>query len=157
MRHYYKSHGKHCYLRSFHSKCPKCNASILYWECTHGCKVFFEYPPYGKLVKHFCRHHRELFNIKKSFQNIVIKPKRILQKQSPSCPVCGKLFKEINSLEDHLEDLKKTDIYHKLFFNNKIIFEKDFKEDKQKDSNHMKSYEYPTFGKINIKKDKKIN
>ncbi len=157
MRHYYKPHGKHCYLRSFQSECPKCNAKILYWECTHGCKVFFEYPPYGKLVRHLCRHYKEAFTIKKSIQNIVIKSTRILQKQSPSCPVCGKLFKDIKSLNDHLENLKKTDIYHKLFINNKLLFENNLKEVKLKDSNHLKSYDYPAFGKLNIKKNKKIN
>ena len=111
MRHYYKTHGKHCYLRSFQSKCPKCSASVLYWECTHGSKVFFEYPPYGKLVRHFCRHRKGAFNVRKIPQIIVKKPKGLLENQSPSCPICGKLFKNINSLEDHLENLKKSDIY----------------------------------------------
>ncbi|MBA7695892.1 hypothetical protein ES703_104532 [subsurface metagenome] len=157
MRHYYKTHGKHCYLRSFQSKCPKCNASVLFWECTHGSKVFFEYPPYGKLVRHFCRYHKGAFNVKKKFQIIVKKPKGLLDYQSPSCPVCGKLFKNISSLEDHLEILKKNDIYHKLFFDNKISFEDKFVENIHKNSDQTKLLEQPEFGKINIKKEKKID
>ncbi|UCD02270.1 MAG: hypothetical protein JSV23_04450 [Promethearchaeota archaeon] len=155
MRHYYKSHGKHCYLRSFQSKCPKCNASVLYWECTHGSKVFFEYPPYGKLVRHYCRYSTGKSNIKKNYQIIVKKPKSLLENQSPSCPICGKLFKNINNLEDHLENLKKRDIYHKLFIENRISFEDENKEYMQTDSERIRSYNKPKFGKISIKKEKK--
>ena len=87
MRHYYKSHGKHCYLRSFQSKCPKCNVNILFWECTHGCKVFFEYPPYGKLVRHICRRRDGSFNQKPKFSIIVKKPEGLLEDQSLSLKI----------------------------------------------------------------------
>ncbi|MFX1308474.1 MAG: hypothetical protein ACFE9M_05665 [Promethearchaeota archaeon] len=157
MRHYYKSHGKHCYLRSFQSKCPKCNADVLYWECTHGSKVFFEYPPYGKLVRHICRHRKGPFNIKRTYPIIVKKPKGLLENQSLSCPICGKLFKNAHSLDNHLEELKKNDIYHKLFFRNRISFEDHYKENIQGDMLQIKNYNKPKFGKINIKKRKKIN
>ncbi|MFX1501724.1 MAG: hypothetical protein ACFFDH_12230 [Promethearchaeota archaeon] len=157
MRHYYKSHGKHCYLRSFQSKCPKCNASVLYWECTHGSKVFFEYPPYGKLVRHYCRHHKGSLHIKKTYPVIVQKPKGLLEKKSLSCPICGKLFKNANSVKNHIENLRKNDIYHKLFFENKISFEDNYKEYNQKDSDQIKEYKKSKFGKINIKKQKKID
>jgi len=155
MRHYYKSHGKHCYLRSFQSICPKCNASVLYWECTHGSKVFFEYPPYGKLVRHICRHHKVLFNIKKKYPVIVKKPKGLLEKCSLSCPICGKLFKNGNDLHNHLENLKKNDIYHRLFFMNKISFIDNYKDNSQTDINQITASTKPKFGKINVKKQKK--
>jgi len=156
MRHYYKTHGKHCYLRSFQSKCPKCNADILYWECTHGSKVFFEYPPYGKLVRHFCRHHEDSLNVKKRFQVIVKKPKGLLENQSPCCPICGKLFKNSINLENHLENLKKNDINHQLFFKNRISFENENKANIKKDLGSIKSRDQSCFGKINLKKEKKI-
>jgi len=151
MRHYYKSHGKHCYLRSFQSECPRCNANILYWECTHGCKVFFEYPPYGKLIRHICRHREGPFNQKTKDSIIVKKPKGLLEERSLSCPICGKLFKNVNSLDDHVESLKRNDIYHKLFLINRISFEEHSKENFKK--NNFK----PKFGKINIKTQKKID
>ena len=155
MRHYYNTHGKHCYLRSFQSKCPNCNANILYWECTHGSKVFFEYPPYGKLVRHYCRHHKGILNKKKKFQVIVKKPIGLLEKQSPSCPICGKLFKNGNDLDNHLQNLKKNDQYHRLFLENKISFEDEFRTYIKKDLEQIKSHEQPEFGKINLKKEKK--
>ena len=71
--------------------------------------------------------------------------------------MCGKLFKNISSLEDHLEILKKNDIYHKLFFDNKISFEDKFVENIHKNSDQTKLREQPEFGKINIKKEKKID
>jgi len=157
MRHYSKSHGRHCYLRSFQSTCPKCNASVLYWECTHGSKVFFEYPPYGKLVRHYCRHHQGSFNAKKSFAVIVKKPRGLLGNQSPSCPICGKLFKNLNNLENHMESLKKNDMNHRIFFENKLSFEKSYKSHIQQNLDTSKLNEIPKFGKINVKKEKKID
>ncbi len=158
MRHYYKPHRKHCYLRVFQSKCPKCNATVLYWECTHGNKVFFEYSSYGNLMSYFCLYDLVLFNKKKNFQIVVKKePIELLEKQSPNCPVCRKLFKNINSSEKHLENLRKNDIYHTLFFENKIPFEDSYKETIHKDFNQIKYYEQPEFGKFNVKIEKKIN
>ncbi|MFX0000870.1 MAG: hypothetical protein ACFE9Q_11740 [Candidatus Hodarchaeota archaeon] len=157
MRHYYKSHGKHCYLRSFQSKCPKCGANVLYWECTHGSKVFFEYPPYGKLVRHFCRYNIEKLKVRKRIQVIVKKPKGLLENQSPSCPICGKLFKNKISLENHLDNTKKNDIYHKLFSENRISFVNEYKTNNQKDLGYIKFHDRPKFGKINLKKERKID
>jgi hypothetical protein len=57
MRNFNKSHGKHCYYRSFQTKCLRCGVEVLYWECRHGCKIFFNYPPYGKLIQHRCRRY----------------------------------------------------------------------------------------------------
>ena len=107
MRHYYKTHGKHCYLRFFQNKCPKYNDNILFWECTHGSKYFFEYPPFGRFLRHFYRISRSTVIIKKNFRNIVKKQREISLKKSPSCPICGKLFKNAISLKKHIEDSKK--------------------------------------------------
>ena len=123
MRHYYKSYGKHCYLRSFQSKCPKCNANVLDWECTHGSKVFFKYPPYGKLVRHICRQRIGSFTVKNVTPVIVKKPKGLLENRYLSCPICGNLFKNASNLDNHLENLGKIDIYHTLFLMNRISFE----------------------------------
>jgi hypothetical protein len=155
MRHYYKSHGKHCYLRSYQSKCPKCNASVLYWECTHGSKVFFEYPPYGKLIRHYCRHHKASLLNKEKYPINVKRPKGLLEKQSLSCPICGKLFNKAKSLEDHLKNLRKNDTYHKLFLENRISFEANNREGIQKDKDQIEEYKKLEFGKINIKKAEK--
>ncbi len=109
-------------------------------------------------MSYFCLYDLDLFNKKKNFQIIVKKkPIDLLEKQSPNCPVCRKLFKNINSLEKHLENLKKNDIYHTLFFENKIPFEDSYKETIHKDFNQIKSHEQPEFGKFNVKIEKKIN
>ena len=80
MRHFYKSHGKHCYLRSFQTSCRKCGADVLYWECTHGSKIFFDYPPYGKLRRHYCRNLDGISHKRKIFPVVVKKPKGLLEK-----------------------------------------------------------------------------
>ncbi|UCC21034.1 MAG: hypothetical protein JSV62_07075 [Promethearchaeota archaeon] len=157
MRHNYKSHGKHCYLRSFPSVCPKCNATVLYWECTHGSKVFFEYPPYGKLIRHYCRHRTGSLYKKNIFPVIVKKPKGLLETKSLSCPICGKLFKSQKDLQNHLDNLKKNDIYHRLFFENKMSFEVRHKHIIPNETNQIKDNNKLKFGKINIKKQKKID
>jgi hypothetical protein len=132
MRHFYKSHGRHCYLRSFQTKCSKCGKDVLYWECTHGSKVFFEYPPYGKLIRHICRGPVEN-RYKNTKYEITIKiPKGLLEKRSPSCPVCGKLFKSKKDLNNHLKTLRKEENLHKEFYVNELVFENDFSEDIKK-------------------------
>ena len=144
MRPLYSTHGKHCYLRSFQAKCPKCGIDVLYWECNHGCKVFFEYPPYGKLLKHICR--RDIYkNRKKRYTIIVKKPKKLLENASPSCPVCGKLFKTENDVKEHMKQLKKTDDLHKNY-NSDFSFENFIQEKNQNFRTKLK------FGRINIKK-----
>lgn len=144
MRPLYSTHGKHCYLRSFQAKCPKCRVDVLYWECNHGCKVFFEYPPYGKLLKHICR--RDIYkNRKKRYTIIVKKPKKLLENASPSCLVCGKLFKTENDVKEHMKQLKKTDDLHKNY-NSDFSFENFIQEKNQNFRTKLK------FGRINIKK-----
>jgi len=148
MRHFYKSHGKHCYLRSFQTKCQRCDADVLYWECTHGSKIFFEYPPYGKLIRHFCRADKRKYNQKKKFPIIVKKPMGLLVSASPSCPVCGKIFKSESNLKEHLKQLKKSDDHHKNFYNDKVMFEK------EKKFNIINEDYTPKFGTMNIKERK---
>ena len=149
MRHFYKSHGKHCYLRSFQTSCRKCGADVLYWECTHGSKIFFEYPPYGKLQRHYCRNLNGISHKRKIFPVVVKKPKGLLENPYFSCPVCGKLLK------DHLNELKKNDSKHKLFFQNKIIFKNKFNDMNKLKSEKNKFQDKPRFGRINIRAAKK--
>ena len=145
MRTFYSAHGKHCYLRSFQVKCLKCGIDVLYWECTHGCKVFFEYPPYGKLIKHNCRLYMNK-NRKNKYTIIVKKPNKLLKDVSPSCPICGKLFRTENDVIEHLKQIKKTDELHKNYFENDLSFESFFQENNQNLS--IK----PKFGRINLRK-----
>lgn len=151
MRQIYKSHGSHCHLRSFQTKCPKCGATVLYWECTHGCKVFFNYPPYGKLVRHYCRV--ALNEKTKNKYPVIVKPPCYLSENpSPSCPICGKLFKTENDLNKHLRQSKERDSFHKLFYSNEIAFKSD-KFDKGQEKKDKSKVQYnPLFGRINIKK-----
>ena len=154
MRHNYKSHGRHCYLRSFQTSCKKCGADVLYWECTHGSKIFFEYPPYGKLQRHFCRKDRGLLHKKKEFPIVVKPPKGLLENPYYSCPVCGKLFKTESSLQDHFKELKKDDLEHFLFNNNELVFNAKI-DKKNKLDPEGKEFRYkPKFGRINIKTSK---
>ena len=152
MRHFYRSHGRHCYLRSFQTKCPKCGKDVLYWECTHGSKVFFEYPPYGKLIRHTCQKTVEKHYKKANYKIILKIPKGLLVKRSPNCPVCGKLFKSKKDLNNHLQALRKEEDLHKDFFANELIFESTPSEDIQKDRTQNNYNNKSKFGRINIKK-----
>jgi hypothetical protein len=127
---------------------------VLYWECTHGSKIFFEYPPYGKLQRHFCRKDRGLLHKKKEFPIVVKPPKGLLENPYFSCPVCGKLFKKETSLQDHFKELKKDDLEHFLFSSNKLVFKDEINKRKKKTS-ESKAIQYePKFGRINIKTSK---
>lgn len=142
MRQKYRTHGKHCYLRSFPTECPRCGEKVLYWECRHGSKVFFKYPPYGKLIRHRCKKIKG--KQKKNYPVIVKTPKGLLGEEFPSCPACGKVFKNASDLENHIDNLQKIDPLHKSYANSKIVFRKP--KDKREDP-YM-----PKFGSINIKK-----
>ena len=154
MRHFYKSHGKHCYLRSFQTSCRICGADVLYWECTHGSKMFFEYPTYGNLRRHYCRKDRGLLKGGKKYPIVVKTPKGLLENPYFSCPVCGKLFRKENYLKDHLNELKKNDSNHKLFFQNKIIFKNKLNDMKKLKYEKNKFQDTIKFGRINIKTSK---
>ena len=131
---FYKTHGKHCFLRSFQTTCQRCGADVLFWECTHGSRIFFNYPPYGKLIRHRCSLNKGK-NIKK-FPIIVKTPEGLLKEPSPSCPACGKLFKYELHLKDHLKHCS----YNNEYFKN---IEKEIKTPNK-----------PKFGRINIKGNK---
>ena len=80
--------------------------------------------------------------------------KGLLEKESPSCPACGKLFKSLENLNDHINNLKKQDGLHQDFDKNKLNFELGYREKSQANSDKYKLYYKPKFGKINIKKKK---
>ncbi len=158
MRHFYKSHGKHCYLRSFQTTCPRCGKDVIYWECTHGSKVFFQYPPYGKLLRHICRKSIGK-NIKNKYPVIVKKPKGLLIEPSSKCPICGKLFKNEKNLADHLKSSNRNDELHNMFINKELIKEY-FSGKFHTTHNGLKiffknSEQGSKFGRINLKKRNK--
>ncbi len=148
MRHFYKSHGRHCYLRSFKTTCPTCGVDVLYWECTHGSKIFFEYPPYGKLVKHYCRKYQSIKANTNKFNVIVKTPNRLFEDSKFNCPICGKVFNNDSNLNDHLMQLRRTDSEHKQFIKNRITFN----EGSHNKNNKLNDFHSPKFGRVNIKK-----
>ena len=153
MGRFYKSHGKHCYLRSFKTSCPSCGKEVLYWECIHGCKVFFLYPPYGKLIRHICSKYKGMSkNSLNKYPVIVKKPKGLLETASPSCPACGKLFKTELNLKEHLKQLKKSDLLHIQYFEQEIMIEHHSNAKNEKLNEKMKIHYKPIFGKITLKK-----
>ena len=154
MRHFYKSHGKHCFLRSFQTVCKKCSADVLYWECTHGSKMFFEYPPYGKLIRHNCRKHQGLLRGKKGSPIVVKTPKGLLGEPYCSCAVCGKRFKDESSLDDHFRTGRKNDFEHKMYFNNKLRFKNLNYTGNKLYVDRNSAQHKPKFGRINIKSSK---
>ncbi len=148
---FHKSHGKHCYYRSFQTKCPRCGDDVLYWECRHGCKVFFNYPPYGKLIQHRCRHYKGK-NIKNKYPVIVKTPRGLLEEASPSCSICGKLFKNKNDLDSHLKEAKKNDNHHSQFLESNFYFTIEDNNKSHKELKKTKKFTPSKFGQINIKK-----
>ena len=116
--------------------------------------MFFQYPPYGKLIRHNCRKDRGLLRGKKNFPIVVKTPKGLLGEQYYNCAVCGKMFRDEGSLKDHFNAQRKNDLEHKMFSRNKLTFE-------NINSSLNNSYTYrstdqhkPKFGKINIKASK---
>jgi uncharacterized C2H2 Zn-finger protein len=107
-------HGPHCRIRSFPTKCPECKSPVLFWECSHGTRIFFDYPIYGKPMRHICQKKRE----RKSFVLITRaeQNQKQLQESTYQCPVCGKLFENEKSLLYHINQKKKQDDNHAEFF-----------------------------------------
>ncbi|MCK4239933.1 MAG: hypothetical protein KAX33_12465 [Candidatus Lokiarchaeota archaeon] len=147
-------HGPHCLLRAFKTVCPKCKNDVFYWECSHGSKVFFEYPIYGRLIRHKCKKHSTKENSKKK-NHIKVKIPLFIIKDNFSCPICGKIFSKKNQLVDHIKQLKKSDEAHHNFYNNKLNLKTDseilnYDLNKNLSKNENKNHYRPTFGKITI-------
>jgi hypothetical protein len=117
-------HGPHCRIRSFPTKCRKCNASVLYWECAHGVKTFLNYPIYGKPIRHRCNHNSSSKSkVIKGFDEILLNS---LHKNRYQCPVCAKIFETQTDLNHHISVQKKQDDAHALYFGsilNKLEFD----------------------------------
>jgi len=128
---------------------------VLYWECTHGSKIFFQYPPYGKLQKHYCRKNELNIYKKKVLPVIVKSPKGLLEDPFITCPVCGKIFKDEDSLKNHLNEKKKQDLEHDFFFRNEMVFEYNLKKVRYSQFEDNENQKNLKFGKINIRKEKK--
>ena len=107
-------HGAYCRLRSFPTKCPVCKSPVLYWECTHGARVFFDYPIYGKAIRHICQKR------KSSKSRVAITQVQQNQQQlevaTYQCPVCGKIFDKEQALARHINQMKKQEDNHAVFF-----------------------------------------
>jgi len=147
-------HGKHCLLRAFKTVCPRCKNDVFYWECSHGSKVFFEYPIYGRLIRHKCKKHLTKENLKKK-DHIEVKIPFFIEKDNFGCPICGKIFNKKNQLVDHIKQLKKSDEAHHSFYNNKLNFKTEseifnYNLTKNLNENDNKNHYKPTFGKITI-------
>ncbi|MHA1757129.1 MAG: C2H2-type zinc finger protein [Promethearchaeota archaeon] len=144
----YKTHGRYCLLRAFPTNCPKCGEKVFYWECKHGSKVFFNYPPYGKLIRHICQSYLKK-NIKEKFKIIVKTPKILPENTFITCPICAKSFKNENALEQHIKSLRNIDEMHYKYYNNEIIF-----DELRNESNRRQNNYFPKFGRINIRNKK---
>jgi predicted RNA-binding Zn-ribbon protein involved in translation (DUF1610 family) len=141
-------HGAHCRLRSFPTKCPRCGVAVLYWQCTHGCKIFFNYPAYGKPQRHICQPI-----IRKRRNPVIISLGEHRRQQTERttfrCPVCQKLFEEQGGLERHIRQMKKTDDPHAYFFGevlDLINFDRDEEEAMDQTKNLQESeevFEFP--------------
>jgi hypothetical protein len=103
-------------------------------------------------VRHFCRHSTGKYKLKKNFEIIVKTPKGLLEKDSPRCHICGRIFKSLQNLEDHLKISKKQDNLHKSFYENTLNFSSEILRGSQENSNKAKLYYKPKFGRINIKR-----
>ncbi|GAB4327608.1 MAG: hypothetical protein Kow0069_34560 [Promethearchaeota archaeon] len=101
-------HGAHCTSRAFVTRCRRCQQEVFYWECVHGCKVLFEHPTYGKLVKHRCRpkggKKRPVPNERVALETQAKKNWADHHKKIHRCPSCGKVFKDGRSLAQHLKN-----------------------------------------------------
>ncbi|MHA1681671.1 MAG: hypothetical protein ACTSUE_11735 [Promethearchaeota archaeon] len=130
-------HGKWCRTRSFPTTCSACGAKLLFWACSHGCRVMFEFDKFGRLAgKHKCKaretpvkrkEKRSWFDYDNDFDLSTIS-KQYLEKmfeESYQCPVCGEKFGSELHYYQHLKQRKEMDDDHFLFYqeNRRIITE----------------------------------
>jgi hypothetical protein len=131
-------HDSRCKLRSFPTTCKLCGAKLLYWECTHGCKVMFEFDKNGRILgAHKCRVMPP--GVKKS-RSLKPRPPALAEqgfdissvskafiekifKESFKCPVCGETFATESSYYQHLRQKRAIDDRHEQFYreNGKVI------------------------------------
>nr|MDO8108889.1 hypothetical protein [Candidatus Sigynarchaeota archaeon] len=126
-------HDRSCRLRSFPTTCKFCGQKLLYWECTHGCKVMFEFDKFGRLAGHHKCHGaasgvRSSRPLKKrppalaesGFDISSVSKKFIenLFKESFQCPVCKEKFASEASYYQHLHQKKAIDDNHSAFYRN---------------------------------------
>lgn len=108
-------HGSHCRLESFPTKCPRCHSPVIFWQCTHGCKIFFEYPIYGRALKHICKLNPKRSHNRSSIShgNYIIK---LTERSTYRCPVCQRILGTEDALLEHIRRLKRSDESHAYFF-----------------------------------------
>lgn len=82
-------------------------------------------------------------------------PNQLFEKSNISCPICGKIFDNTNSLDDHLIMLKKTDPEHKKFFMERIKFSEEQRRKNNKKLKNNRASHNLKFGEVNIKKSNK--
>ncbi|MHA1231274.1 MAG: hypothetical protein ACTSRP_12760 [Candidatus Helarchaeota archaeon] len=116
-----QAHGPWCTTRRFVMRCPKCNKEVLYWECEHGCKVFFDLPLRRPLTKHKCN--------RKSYRELRIEMEIELEEEfffieDHICPVCYRNFKNEKDLKNHLKSLKNQDDEHKECYRKMVLGKK---------------------------------
>lgn len=121
-------HGRACRKRSFPFTCKQCGARVLFWECTHGCKVVFEFDTGGRLAgRHRCKathgstapkKPRKWFDLDNSFDMASVS-KRFLEnlfKESYRCPACKATFKTETSYFQHVKQKAEMDEVHARFY-----------------------------------------
>jgi hypothetical protein len=126
---------------------------VFYWECTHGSKVFFEYPIYGRLIRHKCKKSLLQRNIQNA-NRFEVKIPFFIEKDNFGCPICGKIFGTKVQLEDHIKQLKKYDLSHDNFYNNNFNSLYESNSNKKLNEFEDKKHYKPIFGKITIIKKK---
>ena len=92
------------------------------------------------MIKHYCRHTTGKLKAKAEFPIIVKVPKGLLEKESPSCPACGKLFKNLKNFNDHINNLRKRDDLHQDFYKNKLNFKLGHRDKSQANSDKYNLY-----------------
>lgn len=112
---------------------------MLYWECSHGCKIMLEFDRFGRLSgKHRCpgakdeqqahaRKRRKPFDYDNDFDLPSIS-KTYLEKQfmeSYQCPACGLLFSDEAHFRQHLKQKREQDDEHHALYHGKVTIEKE--------------------------------
>ncbi len=114
---------RHITKRTFKVNCRDCGKPILFWECADcGAKTFFSLPIYGKPIRHICEKYlhpatKPLPPWRTVKETIDRKPLDVKEVGIYQCPVCDKTFSNEIGLNNHINQLKKLDENHNIFFN----------------------------------------